>query len=134
MKPSDRYLKIVEWSEEDGCYIGTCPGMMLGGIHGRDEAAVYRELCQTVDEWIKIHEADGAPLPSPTADRDFSGKFVVRVGKDLHKELAIHAACEQQSLNAYCVRLLRERRAPYGEDAGRSDDGRKKKRSGPEIR
>lgn len=34
MKPSDRYLKIVEWSERDGCYAGTCPGLMLGGIHG----------------------------------------------------------------------------------------------------
>ena len=22
MKPSDQYLKIVEWSEEDGCYVG----------------------------------------------------------------------------------------------------------------
>lgn len=26
MKKSDRYLKIVEWSEEDQCYVGTCPG------------------------------------------------------------------------------------------------------------
>ena len=30
MKKSDRYLKIVEWSEEDQCYVGTCPGLMLG--------------------------------------------------------------------------------------------------------
>ncbi len=25
MKVSDQYLKIVEWSEEDQCYVGTCP-------------------------------------------------------------------------------------------------------------
>jgi predicted RNase H-like HicB family nuclease len=55
MKPSDRYLKIVEWSEEDGCYVGTCPGLMLGGIHGDDEAAVYAELCEAVEEWIQVH-------------------------------------------------------------------------------
>ena len=36
MKASDRYLKIVEWSDEDGCYVGTCPGLMLGGVHGDD--------------------------------------------------------------------------------------------------
>ncbi len=27
MRPSDRYLKIVEWSDEDQCYVGTCPGL-----------------------------------------------------------------------------------------------------------
>jgi len=26
-KNSDRYLKIVEWSEEDQFYVGTCPWM-----------------------------------------------------------------------------------------------------------
>lgn len=53
MKESDKYLKIVEWSEEDQCYIGSCPGLMLGGIHGDEEAEVYKELSQAVDEWIE---------------------------------------------------------------------------------
>ena len=61
MKTSDRYLKIVEWSEEDHCYVGTCPGLMLGGIHGDDEAKVYKELCQAVEKWIEIYEQDGEP-------------------------------------------------------------------------
>jgi hypothetical protein len=34
MKSSDRYLKLVEWSDEDGCYVGRCPELMLGGVHG----------------------------------------------------------------------------------------------------
>ena len=115
MKLSDRYLKIVEWSEEDHCYVGTCPGMMLGGIHGDNETKVYQELCQAIEEWIKIHEEDGKPLPEPTAQKEYSGKFVVRVGKELHKELAIDALREGQSLNSYCLRLLRERRGQYGD-------------------
>ena len=114
MKPSDRYLKIVAWSDEDRCYVGTCPGLMLGGIHGKDEAKVYAELCQAVEEWIAIHEADGVPLPAPTAGRDYSGKFVVRVGKDLHQELALRALREGVSLNTYCARALRESSASYG--------------------
>ena len=114
MKPSDRYLKIVEWSDEDGCYVGTCPGLMLGGVHGDDEARVYAELWRTVDEWIAIHEQDGTPLPLATAGKDYSGKFVVRVGKDLHRELAIHALREGVSLNSYCAKVLREGRALCG--------------------
>ena len=108
MKASDRYLKIVEWSEEDHCYVGTCPGLMLGGIHGDEETEVYRELCRTVEEWIDICERDGSPLPEPTAGREYSGKFVVRVGRDLHKALAIGAIRHGESLNEHCVNLLRE--------------------------
>ena len=66
MKPSDQYLKIVEWSDEDRCYVGSCPGLMLGGVQGDDEAKVYAELCQAIEEWIAIHQADGTPLPMVT--------------------------------------------------------------------
>ncbi|MCK4306306.1 MAG: toxin-antitoxin system HicB family antitoxin, partial [Candidatus Eisenbacteria sp.] len=98
MKPSDRYLKIVEWSEEDQCYVGTCPSLMHGGVHGDDEAKVYRQLCQVVEEWLCIYEEDGDELPEATAGKDYSGKFVVRVGKDLHKTLVIEALQEEESL------------------------------------
>ncbi len=106
MKPSDRYLKIVEWSHQDSSYVGTCPGLMLGGVHGKDEAKVYKELCRVVEEWIRIHEEDREPLPEPTAGKEYSGKFVVRVGKELHKDLAIRALRAGESLNAYCVGKL----------------------------
>ena len=114
MKTSDQYLKIVEWSEEDQCYVGTCPGLMLGGIHGDDEVKVYRELCLAVEEWIDLYHADGAPLPAATAGKKYSGKFVVRLGKDLHKALVVDALRHGQSLNSYCVQVLREERARYG--------------------
>ena len=111
---SARYLKIVEWSEDDGCYVGSCPGFMLGGVHGDDEASVYAELCRVVEEWILIHARDGMPLPPATAGKDYSGKFVVRVGKDLHRELAAYALRDGVSLNSYCAKVLREGRVSYG--------------------
>jgi predicted HicB family RNase H-like nuclease len=93
---------------------------MLGGVHGDDEARVYAELCQTVEEWIAIHEQDGMPLPPATAGRDYSGKFVVRVGKALHQQLAVHALREGVSLNAYCAKVLREGPMSYGSPPERS--------------
>jgi predicted HicB family RNase H-like nuclease len=114
MKTSDRYLKIVEWSEEDQCSVGTCPGVMLGGIHGVDEAKVYKALCQAVEEWIAIYEQDNEPLPEATAGKEYSGKFVVRVGSDLHKALAIGAMRHGESLNEHCLHLLRGERAHRG--------------------
>ena len=41
MKDSARYVKIVEWSEEDQCYVGSSPGLIYGGCHGDDEKVVF---------------------------------------------------------------------------------------------
>ena len=88
MKPADKYLKLVEWSEEDQCYVGSSPGFLGPCCHGPDEAKVYRQLCKIIEEWIGIYEKDRRPLPEAFADKQFSGKFVLRVGEDLHKALA----------------------------------------------
>ena len=45
MKDSAKYAKIVEQSEEDQCYVGSAPGLILGGCHGDDEKQVFEELC-----------------------------------------------------------------------------------------
>lgn len=106
MRLSDRYLKIVEWSEADQCYIGRCPGLMLGGVHGTDEIQVYRDLCEVVEEWIQLHQSDGTPLPPFTAPKDYSGKFMLRIPPELHERLTIRALLEGDSLNNYCKKVL----------------------------
>jgi predicted HicB family RNase H-like nuclease len=106
MRERDRYLKIVEWSEEDQCYIGRCPGVMFGGVHGDNETKVLQELSEVVDEWIVTLKRDGKPLPEPTAGKRYSGKFVLRVGEDLHRALTVRALQTGQSLNNYSVNLL----------------------------
>lgn len=65
MKESARYVKIVEWSVEDDAFVGQCPGIIGPCCHGTDEAEVYRELCQIVDEWIEIAHEDGRPFCLP---------------------------------------------------------------------
>lgn len=70
MKDADRYLKIVAWSVEDACYVGSCPGLMFGGCHGNNEQLVFAELCQIVDEIIALYHAEQRPLPPPTSSKD----------------------------------------------------------------
>lgn len=110
MKKSDDYLKIVEWSEGDQCYVGTCPGLLTGGgIYGEDETAVYKDLCRYATEWIEIMERDGIPLPEATARKEYSGKFVLRMEKSLHKELAVRSINRGVSLNSYILGLIKEK-------------------------
>lgn len=102
-----RYAKFVEWSDEDRIFIGRCPELFIGGVHGDDEVKVYAELCQAVEEWIRILQKDGDPLPAPLPGvKEFSGKFVVRVEPGLHRRLAAKALAGGESLNSFCVRAL----------------------------
>lgn len=75
MKASARYAKIVEWSDEDNCYIGSAPGLIWGGCHGEDERLVFEELCQIVEDAIQLYKAEGKPLPAPTSGRDFVNRM-----------------------------------------------------------
>jgi predicted RNase H-like HicB family nuclease len=75
MNPAARYAKIVEWSDEDQCFVGSCPGLFYGGCHGSDEKAVFAELCELVEETIELYAREGRPLPRETAGMDFANKM-----------------------------------------------------------
>ncbi|MBK8208697.1 MAG: type II toxin-antitoxin system HicB family antitoxin [Rhodospirillales bacterium] len=75
MRNSARYAKIVEWSEEDGCYVGSAPGLIYGGCHGDDERQVFAELCEIVEEAITLYKADNRPLPLATSGQDFANRM-----------------------------------------------------------
>ena len=75
MTDAARYIKLVEWSEEDGAFVGRCPGIIGPCCHGTDEVEVYRELCGIVEEWIEIARQQGRPLPPPTAGTELAGRI-----------------------------------------------------------
>ncbi|MDZ7671204.1 MAG: hypothetical protein U5Q16_17945 [Gammaproteobacteria bacterium] len=70
MKDTTRYAKVVEWSDDDQCFIGSAPGLVIGGCHGDNEIEVFEELCRIVDEVVGIYRQDGKPLPPATAGCD----------------------------------------------------------------
>ena len=77
MTDTAKYLKIVEWSDDDQCFIGYCPGVIGPCCHGDDEVEVYRQLCVIVEEWLVLAKRDRKPLPPPT------------VGKQIIQELSL---------------------------------------------
>jgi predicted RNase H-like HicB family nuclease len=62
MKPGDRYLKWIEWSDEDGTYLGKCPDLITG-IHGDDPVQLYAELEDVVNDVLEHFAKEGRPLP-----------------------------------------------------------------------
>jgi hypothetical protein len=67
MKPEDRYLKFVRWSEEDRVYVGHCPDLFpWGGVcHGRTEETAYRKLRILVREEVSQLGRKRQLLPAP---------------------------------------------------------------------
>jgi predicted RNase H-like HicB family nuclease len=62
-RKTDIYHRWVGWSEEEQAYIGRCPDLFLGGVHGQDPLKVARELQKVIDEWETIFESDARQLP-----------------------------------------------------------------------
>lgn len=79
MTEADRYVKIVEWSDEDQCFVGSSPGLLDGGCHGSDEQLVFEELCEIVREVVELYQQDGRPLPAPTSGKDLVNRLATIV-------------------------------------------------------
>jgi predicted RNase H-like HicB family nuclease len=69
-----------------------------------DEA--YVNIKEAMEGWIETKLQHGYPVPEPADDEDYSGKFVLRLPKSLHKKLAIEAKQEGVSLNQYALYRL----------------------------
>lgn len=51
--------------------------------------------------WFEIAIQDGIPIPTPQPEEQYSGKFVVRLPRQLHRQLAEEAERQNVSLNQY---------------------------------
>jgi predicted HicB family RNase H-like nuclease len=97
--PHDHYTYRVTWSEEDKEYVGLCaefPG--LSWLAEAPEAAL-RGVRSVVADVVEDMNKQREPIPEPLASRLFSGKFMVRVPPNVHRELAVEAAEAGVSLN-----------------------------------
>lgn len=79
----------------------------LDGCHtsGNTWEEAYSELQEVFKTHIEIKLEYGDPIPEPE-DEEYSGKFLVRMPKSLHRHLAEKAAAENVSLNQYALYKL----------------------------
>ncbi|MEI6417267.1 MAG: toxin-antitoxin system HicB family antitoxin [Verrucomicrobiota bacterium] len=99
------YLKVIEWSDEDHCFIGSAPPLIGQCCHGKTEVAVLKQLNVIIQEWIDIYHEDKRPLPHPKK-KNYSGKFMLRTSEELHCFLVLSAYQAGESLNNFIVKKL----------------------------
>jgi predicted RNase H-like HicB family nuclease len=110
-KPTNYPIEVF-WSDEDEGFIVVTPDLPGCSAWGATEAEAIEEAHDAVAAWIKAAKAAGKPIPAPSPLADaagFSGRFLMRIPRRLHAELARNAKREGVSLNQYVLYLLTER-------------------------
>lgn len=102
----NHYAYRVQWSNEDGEYVGTCAE--FPGLSWLDEspALTLNGIQRVVREAVEDMERNGETIPESLSDRTFSGRFVVRIPPEDHRKLALEAAEQGISLNRLATHKL----------------------------
>jgi predicted HicB family RNase H-like nuclease len=96
---NDRYTYRVTWSEDDNEYVGLCAEFpSLSWLAQTPETALKGIRKLVADVVRDMHDNDET-VPEPISSRHYSGKFMVRIPPDVHRNLAIKAAESGVSLN-----------------------------------
>ncbi|MCW6005275.1 type II toxin-antitoxin system HicB family antitoxin [Micromonospora sp. CPCC 205371] len=96
----------VTWSAEDDEFLATCVEFPSLSWLAPSQIEALQGLENLLREVLADMAEQGEQVPQPFADRSYSGKFNVRVGESLHRELAMRAAEDGMSLNQYVLRKL----------------------------
>lgn len=103
------YPLALFWSDEDQGYIAEAPDLPGCSAWGATEADAAREAQDAIAAWLQAAAAAGRSIPPPTIPEPvgrYSGKFLVRVPRNLHARLAREAKQQGVSLNQWAASKL----------------------------
>ena len=110
MSVAEHYAYRVRWSVEDAAYVGTVAEMAslswAADDGGGAFAGIQRLAEEVVEEVVEDMTAIGETPPLAIADRTYSGKFMVRVPPEVHRQLALEASEQNVSLNRLAASRL----------------------------
>ena len=96
------YCARIEYSEDDGCFIGHLAGIRdVVGFHGDTVANLRFAFEEAVSDYLATCEKLGR-----TPQRPYSGKVMLRLDPDIHARVAMQAQAQGKSLNAWAQETL----------------------------
>lgn len=109
-KPLSHYLSLpypfTAVAETEGGYFVTFPHLpgCMTQVERPEEIGPMAEEIREL--WLETAYDHGADIPLPSEPAEYSGKFVLRVPRSLHRTLAESAERDEVSLNRYLATLL----------------------------
>ena len=106
------YVASVEYDDSVGRLHGRVVNSgpyAIATFEATDVEGIRDEFRRSIDEYLASCEEDGVEAMKP-----FSGKLNVRLGSELHHEVARAAEAEGTSINSWIIKAVRERAVRYG--------------------
>lgn len=99
MVDHQHYTYRITWSEDDGEFVALCAEFPSLSFLADSQTAALKGLNKLVKQVVEDMTANGEHVPTPLADKEYSGKFQVRIPPEQHRNLAIQAAEQGVSIN-----------------------------------
>jgi predicted HicB family RNase H-like nuclease len=96
---TDHYSYRVLYSLEDGENVGLCTEFPSLSWLAKDPVEAMKGIRDLVIEVVADMQRNGEKVPAPLAEKNYSGKFGVRLPPEQHRSLAMQAAEQNVSLN-----------------------------------
>lgn len=110
MKTMEEYLALPYTIEmirqsEGSWFVGIkeLPGCISQGDTPENAVDMIHDAMRA---WIEVAMEDCMLIPEPQVDEEYSGRFMVRVPRNLHRQLVHTADLQGISLNAYFIAVL----------------------------
>lgn len=102
----EHYTYRITWSADDEEFVGLCAEFPSLSFLAATRTAALDGIVNTVSTIIDDLNDNHEPIPTPIAEKQFSGKFQLRIPPQQHRQLAIKAAESGVSLNRYISSIL----------------------------
>lgn len=96
----------VQLIAEDGEWLARLAEVPTVSAYGETGEEAFKELGEAWRLMKESYESRGLPIPIAPSKKTYSGSFNVRIGKQLHRDLAVEAAQVGVSLNALVSQKL----------------------------
>jgi len=96
------YAARIEYSDEDGCFIGHIAGIRdIVGFHAESVKELRAAFEEAVNDYLGTCERSGRAPQKP-----YSGRLMLRVPPDVHARAAMMAEAHGMSLNQWAAQVL----------------------------
>ena len=103
------YTYIIEWSDVDGCFLGSIVELERNMTCGQTREEVLANLKEALTSYVATSLENRMEIPEPLKIDDFKGNITYRTSKERHYKLAKQAKLYGKSINAFIDEAIGEK-------------------------
>jgi predicted RNase H-like HicB family nuclease len=103
------YTYIIEWSDVDGCFLGSIVELERNMTCGQTREEVLANLKEALASYVATSFDNNMEIPEPLKIDDFKGNITYRTSKERHYKLAKQAKLYGKSINAFIDEAINEK-------------------------